>query len=371
MHAPAPPSRSDSRSETRTGLICSFAAYGIWGLFPLYWPLLDAAGPVEILAHRMVWSLVAVVAVLVVTRRWGWIRPLLRQPRRVGMIALGAATISVNWGIYIWGVNSGHVVETSLGYFINPLVSIAFGVVVLRERLRAAQWAAVGVGAAAVLVLAVAYGKPPWIALAIAATFGTYSLIKKKVGLDGLESLAAETAVLFLPALGFLVFLGVTGASTFTSVGTGHTALLMCSGAITAVPLILFGAAAVRLPLSVVGMVQYLAPTFQFALGLLVFHEGMPAERWAGFGLVWLALAVLTWDALRTARRARAELRAARAAAAEASKAGASGQAVETGAAVEAGAAGAGRARTCGAAAIRHTENTTAPGATEVTAQGQ
>ncbi|GGY08994.1 EamA family transporter RarD [Streptomyces hiroshimensis] len=352
---PAPPSRSDSR----TGLICSFAAYGIWGLFPLYWPLLDAAGPVEILAHRMAWSLVAVAAVLAVTRRWAWIRPLLRQPRRLAMIALCAVTISVNWGIYIWGVNSGHVVETSLGYFINPLVSIAFGVVVLRERLRAAQWAAVGVGVAAVLVLAVAYGKPPWIALAIAASFGTYSLVKKQVGLDGLESLAAETAVLFLPALGFLVFLGATGHSTFTSEGAGHTALLMCSGAITAVPLILFGAAAVRLPLSVVGMVQYLAPTFQFALGLLVFHEGMPPERWVGFGLVWLALAVLTWDALRTARKARAELRTARAAAAGAGPA-----------AIGAGADAIG-AGTDGAAAIRNTEITTAPQAPEVTAQGQ
>ncbi|MFC5147261.1 EamA family transporter RarD [Streptomyces aureoversilis] len=357
---PAPPSRSeprsdprsDPRSESRTGLICSVAAYGIWGLFPLYWPLLDAAGPVEILAHRMVWSLAAVVVVLVVTRRWAWIRPLLRQPRRLGMIALCAATISVNWGIYIWGVNSGHVVETSLGYFINPLVSIAFGVVVLRERLRAAQWAAVGVGVAAVLVLAVAYGKPPWIALSIAATFGTYSLVKKQVGLDGLESLAAETAVQFLPALGFLVFLGATGHSTFVSEGAGHTALLMCSGAITAVPLILFGAAAVRLPLSVVGMVQYLAPTFQFALGLLVFHEGMPAERWVGFGLVWLALAVLTWDALRTARRARAELRAARAAVAGATS-------------------GASAAGTTGTAAIVNTEVTTTPQAPEVTAQGQ
>ncbi|MFF7731042.1 EamA family transporter RarD [Streptomyces sp. NPDC008001] len=307
MQKPASP----ARSATRTGLLCSFAAYGLWGLFPLYWPLLDAAGPVEILAHRMVWSLVAVLAVLAMTRRWAWIRPLLRQPRRIALIAVCAVTISVNWGTYIWGVNSGHVVETSLGYFINPLVSIAFGVVVLRERLRPVQWVAVVVGASAVVVLAVAYGKPPWIALVIAASFGTYSLVKKQVGLDGLESLAAETAVLFLPAVAFLAFLGATGRSTFLSGGGGHTALLMCSGAITAVPLILFGAAAVRLPLSVVGMVQYLAPTFQFVLGLLVFHEGMPAERWAGFGLVWLALALLTWDALRTARRARAALREA------------------------------------------------------------
>ncbi|MEU7137151.1 EamA family transporter RarD [Streptomyces sp. NPDC046261] len=300
-----------SRNETRTGLLCGVLAYGIWGLFPLYWPLLEPAGALEILAHRMVWSLGAVVVVLAVTRRWGWIRPLLRQPRRLGMVALGALVISANWGIYIWAVNSGHVVETSLGYFINPLVTIALGVLVLRERLRPAQWAAVGVGVAAVVVLAVGYGKPPWIALAIAATFSTYSLVKKKVGLDGLESMAAETAVQFLPALGLLLFLGARGESTFATEGTGHLLLLLGTGAITALPLISFGAAAVRLPLSVIGMLQYLAPVFQFALGLTVFHEAMPAERWAGFALVWLALAVLTWDALRTARHARAELKAA------------------------------------------------------------
>ncbi len=323
-----------SRNETRTGLLCGVLAYGIWGLFPLYWPLLEPAGALEILAHRMVWSLAAVVIVLAVTRRWGWIRPLLRQPGRLAMVALGALVISTNWGIYIWAVNAGHVVETSLGYFINPLVTIALGVLVLRERLRPAQWAAVGVGVAAVVVLAVGYGKPPWIALAIAATFSTYSLVKKKVGLDGLESMAAETAVQFLPALGLLLFLGARGESTFAAEGAGHMALLLGTGVITALPLISFGAAAVRLPLSVIGMLQYLAPVFQFALGLAVFHEAMPAERWAGFALVWLALAMLTWDALRTARHARVELRAAQE-----------------------------------RAAIGNTENTIAPQATEATAQ--
>ncbi|MEV5241247.1 EamA family transporter RarD [Streptomyces cinnamoneus] len=323
-----------SRNETRTGLLCGVLAYGIWGMFPLYWPLLEPAGALEILAHRMVWSLAAVVVVLAITRRWAWIPPLLRQPRRLAMVALGALVISANWGIYIWAVNAGHVVETSLGYFINPLVTIGLGVLALRERLRPAQWAAVAVGVAAVIVLAVGYGKPPWIALAIAATFSTYSLVKKKVGLDGLESMAAETAVQFLPALGLLLFLGVQGESTFAAEGVGHSLLLLGTGAITALPLISFGAAAVRLPLSVTGMLQYLAPVFQFALGLAVFHEAMPAERWAGFALVWLALAVLTWDALRTARHARAELKAAQE-----------------------------------RAATGNTENTIAPQATETTAQ--
>ncbi|MFF5674631.1 EamA family transporter RarD [Streptomyces hygroscopicus] len=288
----------------------------MWGLVPLFWPLLEPAGAVEILAHRMVWSLAAVGLVLLVLRRWSWVRPLLRQPGRLGMIALAATVISVNWGLYIWGVNSGHVVETALGYFINPLVSIAFGVLLLRERLRPAQWAAVGVGAVAVGVLSVGYGKLPWIALTLALSFATYSLAKKRIGLGGLESLAAETAVQFLPALGFLLWLGAHGGSTFASEGAGHAALLASCGFVTALPLICFGAAAVRLPLSVIGMLQYVAPTFQFVLGLAVFHESMPPERWAGFALVWLALALLTWDALSTARRGRRELAAAAARAA-------------------------------------------------------
>ncbi|MDX3226569.1 EamA family transporter RarD [Streptomyces sp. ME19-01-6] len=312
--------KPQSQQQHRSGLAYGFAAYGMWGLVPLFWPLLEPAGAVEILAHRMVWSLVAVVLVLLVLRRWSWIPPLLRQPARLGMIAVAAAVISVNWGLYIWGVNSGHVVETSLGYFINPLVSIGFGVLLLRERLRPVQWAAVGVGVAAVAVLSVGYGTLPWIALTLAFSFATYGLVKKRIGLGGLESLAAETAVQFLPALGFVIFLAVRGDSTFGSGSTGHSALLASSGLITALPLICFGTAAVRLPLSTIGMLQYVAPIFQFALGVAVFHESMPPERWAGFALVWLALALLTWDALHTAHRARAQLReaAARATAAAA-----------------------------------------------------
>ncbi|MFF7650791.1 EamA family transporter RarD [Streptomyces sp. NPDC007983] len=295
--------------QDRAGLVYGFAAYGLWGLAPLYWPLLQPAGAVEILAHRMVWSLVVVGLILLALRRWSWIGPLLRQPRRLGLVALAATAISVNWGLYIWGVNSGHVVETALGYFINPLVSIAFGVLLLRERLRPAQWVAVGVGVVAVVVLSVGYGKPPWIALTLAFSFATYGLVKKRIGLDGLESLAAETAVQFLPALGFLCYLTARGDSTFGSGGgVAHSALLASCGLVTAAPLILFGASAVRLPLSTIGMLQYLTPTSQFILGLVVFHESMPPERWAGFALVWLALALLTWDALRTGHRARQAL---------------------------------------------------------------
>ncbi|MFF1273649.1 EamA family transporter RarD [Streptomyces marokkonensis] len=292
-----------SAAERRIGLLNGFAAYGMWGLVPLFWPLLKPAGAVEILAHRMVWSLVFVAAALLVIRRWAWLGELLRQPRRLALVTVAASVITVNWGVYIWSVNSGHVVEASLGYFINPLVTIAMGVLLLKERLRPAQWAAVGVGAAAVLVLTVGYGQPPWISLCLAFSFATYGLVKKKVNLGGVESLAAETAIQFLPALGFLLWLGARGDSTFAAEGAGHALLLAATGLVTALPLVCFGAAAIRVPLSTLGLLQYLAPVFQFLLGVVYFKEAMPPERWAGFALVWLALTLLTWDALRSARR--------------------------------------------------------------------
>ncbi|WP_306321087.1 MULTISPECIES: EamA family transporter RarD [unclassified Streptomyces] len=303
-----PGQRGHGAREGRIGLLNGFAAYGMWGLVPLFWPLLKPAGSGEILAHRMVWSLVVVGVALLFVRKWGWAKELIRQPKRLGLVTVAAAVITVNWGVYIWSVNSGHVVEASLGYFINPLVSIALGVLLLKERLRPAQWAAVGTGFAAVLVLAIGYGQPPWISLVLAFSFGTYGLVKKKVNMSGLESLAAESAVQFLPALGYLLWLGSQGRSTFGAEGAGHAVLLASAGLITAIPLVCFGAAAIRVPLSTLGLLQYLAPVFQFLLGIWYFHEAMPAERWAGFALVWLALAMLTWDALRTARANRARL---------------------------------------------------------------
>ncbi|OXS31889.1 protein RarD [Streptomyces sp. XY006] len=285
-------------------MLNGFAAYGMWGLVPLYWPLLKPAGATEILAHRMVWSLVFVGAALLVLRRWAWAGELLRQPRKLGLITVAATVITVNWGLYIWAVNSGHVVEASLGYFINPLVTIAMGVLLLKERLRPAQWAAVGTGCAAVVVLTIGYGRLPWISLCLAFSFATYGLVKKKVNLGGVESLAAETAIQFLPALGFLVWLSARGEATFAAEGAGHAFLLASAGIVTALPLVCFGAAAIRVPLSTIGLLQYLTPVFQFLLGVFYFHEEMPPERWAGFALVWLALALLTGDALRTARRA-------------------------------------------------------------------
>ncbi|WP_267245011.1 EamA family transporter RarD [Streptomyces sp. PR69] len=295
-----------SQGEQRAGLLYGIGAYGMWGLVPLFWPLLKPSGALEILAHRMVWSLVFVALALLALRRWGWARELIHAPRKLGLLTLAATVITVNWGVYIWAVNSGQVVEASLGYFINPLVTIAMGVLLLKERLRPAQWAAVAIGFAAVLVLAVGYGRPPWISLVLAFSFACYGLIKKRVNIGGLESLAAETAVQFLPALGFLLWLGADGSLSFGAHGAVHASLLAATGLVTALPLVCFGAAAIRVPLSTLGLLQYLAPVFQFLLGVWYFHEAMPPERWAGFALVWLALTVLTWDALRTARRNRA-----------------------------------------------------------------
>lgn len=283
----------------------------MWGLFPLYWPLLKPSGAVEILAHRMVWSLVAVIAVLALRWHWAWFRGLTR--RQLILLACAAVIISVNWGVYIYAVNSGHVVEGALGYFINPLVSVLFGVIIFRERLRPWQWAAVGLGATAVVVLTLDYGRLPWIALVLAVSFGTYGLVKKTANVGAAESLTVETLVLVLPALAYVIVLQSNGTATFGHQGIGHALLIAGTGVITAVPLLFFTAAAIRVPLTVMGLLQYIAPTLQFLCGVLVAHETMPTSRWAGFAVVWLALSVFTWDGLRAARTARREAVAARA----------------------------------------------------------
>uniref|UniRef100_UPI00140D74CB EamA family transporter RarD n=1 Tax=Streptomyces sp. YIM 98790 TaxID=2689077 RepID=UPI00140D74CB len=301
-----------ARAARRTGLALGLTAFGMWGLLPVYWHALDATPPDELLAHRMVWSLPSALLLLLLVRRWSWIRDLLRRPRRLALVFLSAALISLNWYLFIWTVANDRVIEASLGYFINPLITIAIGVLLLRERLRPAQWTAVGIGASAVLVMSVAYGQVPWLALSLSVSFAVYGLVKKQTGLDGLEGFSADAALQFLPALGYLLLLGSRGESTFTGEGAGHTLLLVGTGMVTALPLIFFGAAAVRVPLSTVGLMQYLAPTTMFLLGVLAFHEEMPPERWAGFLLVWTALTLLTWDALRQSRLSRAALRAAR-----------------------------------------------------------
>ncbi|MFD6680441.1 EamA family transporter RarD [Micromonospora parva] len=289
----------------RLGYLYGLGAYLLWGFFPLYLKLLRPAGPLEILAHRIVWSVVFVALLLAALRNVGFLRALLRRPWAVAGIVAAAALIAVNWGTYIYGVNSDRVVETALGYFINPLVVVLLGVTVLRERLRPAQWVALGIGASAVAVLTVDYGRLPWLALTLAFSFAGYGLVKKRLGLPAAEGLFVESAVLALPALGYLGWLTAKADLTFGHVSAGHTALLVLAGAATAIPLLMFAGAANRLPLSGLGMIQYLAPILQLGCGVLIFHEPMPPARLAGFALVWLALIVFTADAVRTSRRTR------------------------------------------------------------------
>lgn len=285
------------------GVTMGFAAYLLWGVFPLYFPLLEPAGPLEILAQRMVWSAITMAVLVVALRRTAAVRALLRHRRTLALLALAAATISINWGMFIYGVTSGHVLETSLGYFINPLVTVLMGVLLLGERLRPMQWVAIGVAAGAVVVLTVDYGRLPWVSLVLAFSFGTYGLVKKTADVGAVESLAVETAFVLPFATAYVVWLGLTGGAVFGSEGLGPAALFALTGLITAIPLLLFGGAATRVPMVVLGLLQYLAPICQFALGILWFGEEMPASRWIGFTLVWVALALFTVEMVRHRRR--------------------------------------------------------------------
>lgn len=281
------------------GITYGALAYVLWGLFPAYWPLLVPAQPIEVLAHRIVWSFVTLTVVVMILRRW---RPFLELSGKGWLIVTAAAVlITVNWGTYIYAVNSHHVVESALGYFITPLVSVALGMIFLKERVRLPQTVAIAVVVVAVIVLTVDYGRLPIVSLVLGFSFGVYGLLKKKVPLDSITSLTAESAVIAPFAAIYLFVLG--SANTFTTEGTGHTLLILSTGIVTAVPLVLFGAGAQRIPLITMGMLQYLAPVLQFAWGVFVVHEPMPASRWIGFALVWLALAIFTADAIRSRRK--------------------------------------------------------------------
>ena len=283
-------------------MAAGLGAYGLWGVFPLYFPLLEPAGGLEIVAHRVAWSLLFIALLLTVRRGWSQVRATVTNRRALLVLAAAAVLIAVNWLVYVYAVNSGHVVEASLGYFINPLVSVVLGVLVFRERLRRLQWVAVGIAVLAVVVLTVDYGHPPWISLALASTFGLYGLMKKLVRVDAAPGLFVETAVVFVPALVVIAVLTADGRAAFAHAGTGHAFLLVSSGLATAVPLLLFAAATSRVPLSTVGLLQYVTPLMQLSIGVFVFGEPMPPARLAGFAIVWLALAVFTADSLRTAR---------------------------------------------------------------------
>ncbi len=290
----------DARSQKSAGgLTYGLSAYLLWGLFPLFWPLLEPANSFEILACRIVFCFAVIAILLGVRRRLGGVRELDRGT--VGRLSLAGLAIAVNWGIYIWGVNNGHVIETSLGYFINPLVTIGLGVLIFHERLRPIQWAAVGLGVIAVAVLSFDYGRPPWIALALACSFATYGFLKKGVRASAPEGLFVEGAVTTLPALGLLAALALSGQASFVghAATPGHILLLISAGPVTALPLLFFAGAATRLPLSTMGLLQYVTPVMQFAIGVLILRETTSFALLGGFALVWIALAILAVDGVR------------------------------------------------------------------------
>lgn len=302
----------DSRAEVRRGTLLGFAAYGLWGLFPLYFDALRPAGAFEILAHRILWTLLFCGVVLLVRRDLTWVRPLLRRPRLLAGTAVAAVLIAVNWVIYVVAVTSGNTSEAALGYFLNPLVTVALGVVVLGERLRVLQWVAVGIGVAAGVYLAVTGGRVPWIAIGLALSFALYGLTKKRIGvsLEALHGLTVETVVLAPVAVVTLAVVSARGGLAFGQHGGWHTTLLVLSGVVTAVPLLCFAAAARRIPLVTIGLIQFITPVMQLLCAVLLLGEHLPRERWIGFAIVWVALILLTADSLRGMRAGRAEARA-------------------------------------------------------------
>lgn len=291
-------------AENRAGLWVAVASFVLWGLMPLYWHLLKAVPSLQVVAHRVVWSTLLVVAWLLWKQGRGWLRMALARPRAAWMLALSGALIGFNWSLYIWAVNAGHVVESSLGYFINPLLNVVLGVAFLHERLSRAQWASVALAAAGVLWLTVQYGQPPWIAICLALSFALYGLLRKLLAIDAVAGLGVESVYLLLPALAVLVWGEAHGQGGFFDAwGAGLDALLIIGGALTALPLIGFAFAVRRVPLSVVGLLQYIAPTLQFLTGVFIFHEAFDQSRLIGFAFIWLGLAIFALDGLLRSRR--------------------------------------------------------------------
>mgnify|MGYP000224031336 CR=1 FL=1 len=284
------------------GFMQAIGAFFIWGLFPLYWKLLQSVPATQIVAHRIAWSFVILFIVILLTKRSKELMVGVRNKTTVGIYALAAVLVSINWVVYVWAVNAGFVVETSLGYFINPLVSVLLGVVFLKERLRKLQWVAVGSAFCGVLYLALVYGQVPWIALTLGISFGFYGLVKKKAPLGAISGLTVETGVLFLPALGFLLYSEWQGVGSFAHSGPLDIGLLIGAGLITTVPLLLFASATKNVPLSLVGIFQYIAPTMHLMFGLFVFKETFTFHQFVGYGFVWLAVLLFIVDGIRRYR---------------------------------------------------------------------
>lgn len=294
-----------ARPDGATGVLFGLGAYGIWGLMPLYFVLLVPANSLEIVANRVLWSLVFCALITTVSRGWGKIRAAARNRRILASLALAGILIAINWLTYVYAVTAGNAIEASLGYFINPLFSVLLGVLILKEKLRPLQWLAVGVGFVAVAVLTFGYGKLPWLALTLATSFGLYGFVKNRMGgkVDAITSLSLETAALAPLAVAAMVVLTTLGQATVLDRGPGHFWLMAASGVITAVPLLFFGASASRLSLTSIGLLQFVAPLIQFIVAITVLGEAMTLERWIGFAIVWAALAILIVDMLRTYRR--------------------------------------------------------------------
>jgi chloramphenicol-sensitive protein RarD len=288
-------------SKNKLGLLFGVSAYSLWGAFPLYWPLLEPANPLEIVSHRAVWTLVFCFIVLAATKALNSTLVTLKRPTVAVKLFLSSLLISINWLVYIWATNNEHVVEASLGYYINPLIIIGFGVIFLKEKMRPLQWAAVAIATLGVLVLTFDYGRLPWIALALAVSWGSYGLIKKQLGLGALEGLAIETFISSFFYLAYLIYIGNQGTGQFGQ-SWGLTALLISAGAVTAIPLLLFNGSTNRLPFTTIGLLQYITPTLQFSIGVWVLNEDMPTARWIGFLIIWAALVALAIDLIRSSR---------------------------------------------------------------------
>ncbi|MEI6108888.1 MAG: EamA family transporter RarD [Actinomycetes bacterium] len=290
------------RSEHTVGLINGWIAYVIWGAVIIYWPHLEPAKPLEILAHRVLWSLLFVAAITIYQKKTPQVKAILRDRKKMRLLLVGSVFIGTNWGLFIWASMTGHVLDSALGYYITPLLNVGLGVIFFKERLRKAQWTAIAIAALAVVYITAAIGKPPWVALALSTTFATYGYIKKLAQVDAIVGLMIETIVLTPVAISYLVWLQTKGENTFLANGIGHTIWMISAGPITAIPLLCFGVAIMRLPLTTIGMLQYLGPTIQFICGLLVFSEAMSQTRLNGFLITWIALVILTIDALRHRR---------------------------------------------------------------------
>jgi chloramphenicol-sensitive protein RarD len=288
----------------KRGIWYAVGAYTLWGVFPIYIKLLQAVPPVEILSHRVIWSLVFVIGLLAIQRRWSWLRTVAANPALLGRFVATATVVTMNWGVYIWSINSDRVVDASLGYFINPLVNVLLGALVLRERMRPMQWASVSIAALGVAWLTVQAGTLPWIGLVLAVSFATYGLLRKTASLGAVEGLTLETAILFPLAFGYLLWLGANGQNSFVETSTGMRTLLVLAGPVTAVPLLLFAAGARRIPFSLLGLLQYIGPSIQLVLGVWLYHEPFAPAKAAGYALIWAALALYTAESLwQTFRR--------------------------------------------------------------------